>query len=159
MAFVTTELVISRSRILPTEKYGNLTPVIPVGRVNGRFSWLFSCDCGATKVIPSVNVLNNHVKTCGHFRRKAGLIPRRKKFREELLKSQGNFCAICKQEFTTTPEIDHDHTCCPQKEMCRKCVRGLLCDVCNRGLGCFRDRVDLLESALAYLKGGFIGLH
>jgi hypothetical protein len=31
-------------------------------------------------------------------------------------------------------------------------VRGVLCHSCNVALGNFKDRVDLLEAAIAYLK-------
>ena len=39
---------------------------------------------------------------------------------------------------------DHDHT--------SKTIRGKLCQVCNRGLGHFKDDPALLEKALEYLR-------
>jgi len=49
-------------------------------------------------------------------------------------------CAICGGE---AQAIDHCHE--------TKKVRAMLCHSCNRGLGCFKDSIDLLESALDYL--------
>jgi hypothetical protein len=51
-------------------------------------------------------------------------------------------CAICRG-----PEplaFDHDHH--------SGLVRGRLCAQCNLGLGAFRDRPDLLDAALKYLR-------
>ncbi|MGW3674655.1 endonuclease VII domain-containing protein [Streptomyces sp. NPDC005166] len=68
---------------------------------------------------------------------------------------QGGGCALCGK----TPEangkdlaVDHEHACCPGTRSCGKCVRGLLCDPCNRGLGCFADSPDRLRAAAAYLS-------
>lgn len=47
--------------------------------------------------------------------------------------------------------IDHDHSCCDGFGSCGKCIRGLLCTACNRGLGFFRDNPELLSNALVYL--------
>lgn len=64
----------------------------------------------------------------------------------ELLEKQNGCCAICKEK----PKIgkllatDHDHK--------TNKVRGLLCDNCNAGLGWFRDRTELLISAVQYLE-------
>lgn len=76
---------------------------------------------------------------------------------EAMLTAQGGGCAIC----GTVPEdgralhIDHDHACCPtRKKSCGKCVRGLLCEDCNRVLGMFADRVPRFEAAIDYLKNG-----
>ena len=74
---------------------------------------------------------------------------------EEMLAAQDGRCAICG---TDEPggrfgqwHIDHDHNCCPNAESCGKCLRDILCHMCNRGLGLFKDDPDRLTSALAYV--------
>jgi hypothetical protein len=72
-----------------------------------------------------------------------------------LLLSQGGRCACCR---TTEPggmgtfHVDHDHTCCASIPTCGNCIRGLLCNQCNRGMGCFRDDPDVVEAAARYLR-------
>ena len=66
-----------------------------------------------------------------------------------LLKDQHNSCAICFIDFTNwsskrRPHIDHDHE--------TGVIRGILCGPCNMGIGQLKDSVDLLESAVRYLK-------
>ena len=72
---------------------------------------------------------------------------------DEMLMRQGGGCAICGGKNATgrALAVDHNHSCCPGEKTCGKCVRGLLCDNCNHGLGKFKDRVDLLDKAIAYL--------
>lgn len=60
-------------------------------------------------------------------------------------------CMICGQP-TDSPVIDHDHNCCPGDTGCIKCVRGTLCNGCNKGLGFFRDKPTLLAAAARYLN-------
>ena len=62
---------------------------------------------------------------------------------------QGMQCAICHR--TLPLVIDHDHACCPGKRSCGRCIRGLLCDLCNRGLGMFKDDPIRLRAAAEYL--------
>ena len=59
-------------------------------------------------------------------------------------------CAICGS--TDNPSIDHDHSCCSGGYSCGNCVRGTLCQKCNRGLGQFNDDQILLSNAVKYLK-------
>lgn len=72
---------------------------------------------------------------------------------ESLLENQGGVCAICKKD--TDAEffcVDHDHSCCPGRRSCGKCVRGLLCRPCNSMLGQAEDSPETLEEAARYLR-------
>jgi hypothetical protein len=67
---------------------------------------------------------------------------------ESMLEEQQNKCAICGLEFhdeskSTRPHIDHCHNSGD--------VRGLLCSLCNVGLGHFKDDPQILQSAIQYL--------
>ena len=59
-----------------------------------------------------------------------------------LLEAQGNRCKICR-ESSEKFHVDHDHKTGK--------VRGLLCNLCNVGLGAFRDNVAYLENAIECL--------
>ncbi len=48
--------------------------------------------------------------------------------------------------------VDHDHSCCGKVRGCRKCVRGLLCDFCNRVLGRIEQRPALARRFADYLE-------
>ena len=103
-------------------------------------------------------------KICEKARRKTPTYqPRREKNRkllqkysitleqyEEMLQKQGNRCWICgrhKSEFQRPLHVDHNHTTGK--------VRGLLCGVCNRGLGSFGDSISRLERAIYYLETNY----
>lgn len=64
-----------------------------------------------------------------------------------MLSSQGGVCAICKSNQWggrwNTPCVDHNHKSGK--------VRGLLCLMCNRGIGNFKDNPKILETAIRYL--------
>lgn len=66
---------------------------------------------------------------------------------EDMLVQQGGGCAICGgrrgNKDVNVLYVDHNHV--------TGTVRGLLCGKCNRGLGMFQDRPDLLEKARKYL--------
>lgn len=64
----------------------------------------------------------------------------------EMLEAQGGVCAICGGEESGRYQylaVDHDHQ--------TKKIRGLLCHKCNKGIGCLKDSVDVLQSAIRYL--------
>lgn len=42
-----------------------------------------------------------------------------------------NGCQICSDTPEATLQVDHDHTCCPGRKSCGKCVRGVVCNKCN----------------------------
>lgn len=76
---------------------------------------------------------------------------------EAMLDRQQRRCAICR---TDQPggryrqwAVDHDHLCCAEARSCGSCVRGLLCNGCNHGLGNFRDNPEALRRAADYLTG------
>lgn len=61
----------------------------------------------------------------------------------QLLNQQNHKCVICNDDITTSAVIDHNHT--------TKEVRGLLCPLCNSGIGKLKDSPDVLLSAYNYL--------
>jgi hypothetical protein len=77
---------------------------------------------------------------------------------QKLLDKQGGVCAICgktqKQQNSRFMflAVDHDHKCCPEKQTCGKCIRGLLCNKCNTGLANFDDDLELFKKAIKYLQ-------
>lgn len=63
---------------------------------------------------------------------------------EKLLLLQKGLCAICDKPFgTRRPHIDHDHVTGK--------VRGLLCYVCNVGIGYLKDSPSIIRKAASYL--------
>ena len=59
-----------------------------------------------------------------------------------MIEAQGGVCAICRER---EPEhVDHDHK--------HDKIRRILCSCCNQGLGNFRDRGDIMERAIEYLR-------
>lgn len=70
---------------------------------------------------------------------------------QKMLLKQNSVCAICKKPERATRNgkikkiaIDHCHT--------TKKIRGLLCQFCNALIGYSEDSIEILESAIQYLK-------
>lgn len=73
----------------------------------------------------------------------------------EILAAQNGVCSVCKWDFDgnkSNMNVDHDHSCCPGRFGCGKCVRGILCSGCNGGMGLFKDNPDNLDAAAQYLR-------
>ena len=72
-----------------------------------------------------------------------------------MLDTQHYRCAICTDIFSkdNPPHVDHNHKCCPDKTSCGRCIRGLLCRLCNTAIGYLRDSPHAPLRAYAYLGG------
>jgi hypothetical protein len=65
---------------------------------------------------------------------------------DAMFEAQGRRCKICRSDVPTTKRgwhVDHCHN--------SDVVRGILCQKCNQGLGNFRDNVEFLVAAAAYM--------
>lgn len=78
-----------------------------------------------------------------HLKNRFGLT--REQF-TSIMEAQDDKCAICRKEFASAADtcVDHDHI--------TEAVRGILCRKCNTGIGLFRDDINLVRSAVAYLQ-------
>ncbi len=65
--------------------------------------------------------------------------------KEKMVFLQNEKCVICGDDISGERKavVDHDHN--------TNVVRAILCQSCNKGLGCFRDDPEILEKAKAYL--------
>ncbi|MGX9228632.1 endonuclease VII domain-containing protein [Streptomyces albus] len=76
----------------------------------------------------------------------------------EIHQYQRGKCPICAEpigKFRPGIVIDHDHSCCPGRKSCGRCVRGILHHQCNIALGMLRDDPDNAERAADYLREEF----
>ena len=69
-------------------------------------------------------------------------------------REQHDSCAVCgrPQQNGYRLAIDHDHSCCPERQACDNCRRGLLCTNCNTLLGSAHDSEEILAAAISYLQ-------
>jgi Recombination endonuclease VII len=85
------------------------------------------------------------------LKRAYGLSPEQFQVR---LDEQTRKCPICgnsEPNAMGTWHVDHDHSCCPGKETCGQCVRGLLCGRCNVKLGVL-EQTEWVAKAQTYLS-------
>ncbi|WP_367137970.1 endonuclease VII domain-containing protein [Saccharothrix sp. HUAS TT1] len=70
---------------------------------------------------------------------------------QALWEACGGKCMTCRRLRARC--VDHDHKCCPGKTSCGKCVRGLLCGPCNKGvLGHLRDDPAAMRRCADYVE-------
>jgi hypothetical protein len=74
---------------------------------------------------------------------------------DAMLAAQGGGCSICGGQSDVGRRlcVDHDHSCCPGLKSCGKCVRGLLCNSCNRAIGLLGDDPERVRKVISYLTG------
>lgn len=106
----------------------------------------------------------SHNRACAKYRAKDPKLNTQRSWRSSLKRygwtpdlykqkwmDQDGRCAICANELKESgwsPESvcrDHDHK--------TNSARGLLCNKCNKLLGCAMDNADILKSAITYLGG------
>lgn len=130
-----------------------------------RARYVRQCGCGSTDV---ERVGKAICRDCRTTKKNTRLLNRRYNLKtlygltpeafDQLLLTQEGRCAICGTDDPTDNKgainwhVDHDHSCCPRKGSCGKCIRGLLCGRCNIGLGGFRDDPVVLANAAQYVR-------
>jgi hypothetical protein len=79
---------------------------------------------------------------CGNFRTMKSRLGISREEWEWLHVKQGERCALCgePENKNSRLSLDHDHSCHGLGRSCKKCIRGLLCDLCNRMLGFVEQR-------------------
>lgn len=118
-------------------------------------SWRRETEFGEQKTKTSPDGLNTSCRKCRRRKSmllKFGITPEQY---DEMFERQNSLCAMCMEppEGERPLYVDHDHRCCPDRDYtCGECIRGLLCYRCNLGLGQLRDRVDILERGIVYMK-------
>jgi hypothetical protein len=77
----------------------------------------------------------------------------------EILRVQRGRCAntacgvlLDKTDHQRLPHVDHDHSCCPGKRSCGKCIRGVICAKCNQAAGLAGDVPAVLRGLADYLE-------
>lgn len=71
---------------------------------------------------------------------------------DAMFAAQDGACALCCE---SSPErrlgVDHEHACCGANNACPKCIRGLLCDTCNRMIGLAERKPKMRQLFAFYL--------
>jgi hypothetical protein len=160
---------------LTSKKFTRLLVKEKVGKTqSGQYKYKCLCDCGNIIIVAGGYLKSGHTKSCGcysrdmartrlykhgrsdksrqdyydyhreiHIKRKYGLSMDEY---NSMIEAQDGKCAICNYMFGQKKgdiHVDHCHT---SNE-----IRGLLCDLCNRGLGYFKDNKEALAKAIKYL--------
>lgn len=79
---------------------------------------------------------------CGNWRTMKSRLGISRQEWDWLHAQQEERCALCgePENKNSRLSLDHDHSCHGPGRSCKKCIRGLLCDLCNRMLGLVEQR-------------------
>lgn len=148
--------------------YGNLTVIEDAGSdITGHALWLCSCECGGERVTTGLELRRGSSFDCincrgNHFpsmnqRDKASYSSFKRSIQYYYSLSEEEFvamqdhqkgcCKICGGTLvpgTRDQSVDHNHH--------TGIVRGLLCKMCNTGLGMLGDNPVIVKAALDYLE-------
>lgn len=131
-----TELYCTRCKsVRPTAKfYPRNNPT----RTRGYQSWCIDCTKAERVQRDARRNLARYGLTIEQFR--------------DIMTRQAAMCAICGRPQNTSENlrlaIDHDHNCCPPRQSCGKCIRGLLCSRCNSALGWYEKYERVIDEYL-----------
>lgn len=110
---------------------------------DGRHSWCNECHRNHRKDAPPLSEEQKKQKAIANriswMEKEYGVSPEEY---DVLYKKQGGQCCICRIKCELLC-VDHDHI--------TMVVRGLLCQKCNKGLGCFEDDKARMQEAINYL--------
>lgn len=101
----------------------------------------FCSPCWASMITPVLGMHARADKLDSYYRSRYGI-----GFQDygALYLAQSGLCCICKAVPEKPLVVDHDHESGE--------VRGLLCGLCNSGLGMFKDNIGAMASAITYLS-------
>lgn len=151
------DIKIENSKPITCKKCGSSNNSFPLGQ-NGKGKYYYRPTC--TKCKNSVGVEHRkkyYSKMKVTNPERYALIQRRHRLKKkygltlekyaEIFNSQGGVCAICRTpESPRNMPVDHNHTTGE--------IRGILCDHCNKALGYFKDNVETMKTAIAYIQRG-----
>jgi hypothetical protein len=73
-----------------------------------------------------------------------------------MVEEQEGLCYLCGEplalEYKRAVHIDHDHSCCRGDRSCGRCIRGVACEPCNKGIGHFGDSPERMRRAADRLE-------
>ncbi len=134
-----------------TKDINNFTKLKVKGR-NGKEYTTYRGRCNSCQAEKNRGYYNKNPDKRKEMHRKARYSIASNQFIEMLIE-QNYSCAICPRPIENdTAMIDHDHSCCPGRETCGDCVRGLLCRNCNTMIGLAGDSPEILRLAADWLE-------
>lgn len=76
---------------------------------------------------------------------------------KEFKRRSAKGCELCGDKPERTLHVDHDHNCCSGQRTCGKCVRGIICNRCNKAVdkyekGLIRADYPNLKNIIKYVN-------